>query len=297
MTIQLHRLEGFYWVSRHSGYAAAARNFPYPITQPAVHQQVKKLEDELGCKLFERVAKDRVRHTAAGRKLFEFCAPFFAELPGVVRALRTGEFGGELRIDGVPLAVRRLLPGWIRRLHDQHPDISVALTEVSEPDLSRLRSGEADLVVDTFDVLPPGIERTQVGIAYAFILLPEDHKAASRKKPRPELLAGETFIAYPTETRHHAMQMQGLERIGVTAGQLLVAPSTESILSYVGAGLGYSLIPWLDKEGPEQPGVAARRLKGLGTEFPIHVVHRPGPGASPLVEAALDCAPSVKKRR
>ena len=42
--IQLQRLEGFYRVARAEGYARAARSFPYPITQPGVHQQVKRLE-------------------------------------------------------------------------------------------------------------------------------------------------------------------------------------------------------------------------------------------------------------
>ena len=56
--IQIQRLEGFYWVAFTGGYARAARAFPYPITQPAVHQQVKKLERELDITLFERVGID-----------------------------------------------------------------------------------------------------------------------------------------------------------------------------------------------------------------------------------------------
>jgi len=43
--MQIARLEGFYWVARTGGYAAAARAFPYPLSQPAVFQQVRKLED------------------------------------------------------------------------------------------------------------------------------------------------------------------------------------------------------------------------------------------------------------
>jgi len=43
--VGIHRLEGFYWVARTGGYASAARAFPYPISQPGVHQQVKKLEE------------------------------------------------------------------------------------------------------------------------------------------------------------------------------------------------------------------------------------------------------------
>src|SRR5271166_1892663 len=56
----LDRLTGFYWVARTQGYARAVRSFPYPITEPGVHQQVRRLEKELGVPLFVRVGKDRV---------------------------------------------------------------------------------------------------------------------------------------------------------------------------------------------------------------------------------------------
>ncbi len=99
--IQLHRLEGFYRVAVAEGYSRAAKSFPYPITQPGIHQQVKKLELELGARLFRRVAKDRVGLTRAGRHLFEFCAPFFERLPLVVDELRSGTLG-TLRVEAGP---------------------------------------------------------------------------------------------------------------------------------------------------------------------------------------------------
>ena len=48
----LDRLTGFYWVARTEGYARAVRSFPYPITEPGIHQQVRRLETELGVRLF-----------------------------------------------------------------------------------------------------------------------------------------------------------------------------------------------------------------------------------------------------
>ena len=104
--IQLHRLEGFHWVVRAEGYARAARAIPYPITQPALHQQVKKLERELGVALVERVGKDRVQPTPAGRVLHRFVAPFFDGLPAVVRAVRASEEAGELVVYSEPLLLR-----------------------------------------------------------------------------------------------------------------------------------------------------------------------------------------------
>ena len=76
--IQLHRLEGFYRVAVAGGYTRAAKDFPYPISQPGVYQQVRKIEEDLGVRLFERVGRDRVALTSHGQVLHDFCAPFSA---------------------------------------------------------------------------------------------------------------------------------------------------------------------------------------------------------------------------
>ena len=101
----VHRLEGFYWVARTGGYAKAARAFPYGITQPAVHQQVRKLEQELGVALFERVGKDRMQLTAAGRELDSFMAYEDSFQGGVRVAL------GDVNGDGFPDLVTGAGPG------------------------------------------------------------------------------------------------------------------------------------------------------------------------------------------
>ncbi len=295
--LQLHRLEGFYWVAVHGGYAAAARNFPYPITQPAVHQQVKKLEVDLERTLFERIAKDKVKLTPQGRRLFDFCAPFFEELPAAVRAIRAEEFGGELRIDGVGLTIRGLLPQWIRRLRDEHPNIRVVLEEVTDPDLDRLRTGEADLVVDYIPEAPPEVELSQIGTAYAFVTTSSDHSFARKKRLALGELSAEPFISYPPGTHHYELQMDALRRLRLAPSRTISAANVGSILSFVEAGLGFSLVPWLDREGPTLPNLAVRRLTGDGATFPIHAAWRPGPTENPLVNAALRAAPGKRSKR
>ena len=96
--IDLHRLAGFHLVAKEGGYAKAARAAPYPITQPALHQQVRKLEGEVGITLLERVSKDRMQPTPAGAQLLNFIKPFFRDLPRVVDSVRTGNFDGALTI-------------------------------------------------------------------------------------------------------------------------------------------------------------------------------------------------------
>src|SRR5215475_3787204 len=154
----LDRLTGFYWVARAGGYARAVRAFPYPITEPGVHQQVRRLEAELGVSLFRRVAKDRMSLTAQGQALLAVVAPFLESLRVTVDALRAGRFGGTLRIGAAALLVQELLPGWLRLLHRRHPELDVVLTELRAPDLGLLRSGELDLLVDHLPEAPADVE-------------------------------------------------------------------------------------------------------------------------------------------
>src|SRR4051812_33408522 len=128
--MNLQRLEGFYWVAKTQGYARAARAFPYPITQPGVHQQVRRLEEELNVKLFERVGKDRVVLTPRGHVLFDAVVGFFEQLPVIEARVRGGVVGGTLKMHAAGHLLRHLVPEWLRRLQLKRPDITVALTDV-----------------------------------------------------------------------------------------------------------------------------------------------------------------------
>lgn len=292
MISSLQRLEGFYWVARTGGYARAARAFPYPITQPGVHRQVRRLEHELGgVTLFERVGRDAMRPTAAGALLYAFCAPFFEELPRVVRAIESGRIGGTLRVDATGLVLRHLLPDWLLRLRRERDDIEVELQEVENPELDRLRTGAADLIVDYDLECPSGCDSRVVGHSYAHLVLPAHHRLARRKQLRVQELSGEPFVAYHPSLRQHAAQMDAVRaRVGAL-GRITSANSVDTILAQVRAGLGFSVIPWLDRTGPKVPGIVARAQTGPGTRFEVIAVWRRQRPENPIVAAALRCAP------
>ena len=146
--ISLQRLEGFFWVARTGGYARAARAFPYPITPAGVHQQIRRLEADLGCRLFERVEKDRVRPTGAGRTLLDFVAPFLEGLSGIEAAISGRTYGGTLRVETASLHLKHLIPLWAKKLAKARPDIALEIKEARRPDPQALLNGECDLVID-----------------------------------------------------------------------------------------------------------------------------------------------------
>jgi DNA-binding transcriptional LysR family regulator len=294
--VSLDRLTGFYWVARTQGYARAVRAFPYPITEPGVHQQVRRLEAELGVTLFVRTGKDRVVPTEAGRALYAFVAPFLEQLPAVTGALRSGRFGGTLRLGAAPLLVQGLLPRWLRRLQRQRPDVEVALTELRSPDLALLRTGELDLLVDHLPEVPSDIETRQVARLHAFLALPARHPLAGRRPIPVQALREVPFIAYRADQGGRLLQLQGLKAHGGPEKERYSADSTESLLGFVAAGLGFTVVPWLDPRGPRRAGVAVQRLRVPGAVLPVYAAWRRGPGHQ-LVDAAMAAAPGVPAAR
>ncbi|MCP3920185.1 MAG: LysR family transcriptional regulator [bacterium] len=291
--IQIHRLEGFYWVARSGGYARAARAFPYPITQPAVHQQVKKLESELGVALFERIGKDQMAPTPAGKRLYEFVRPFFESLPGVVRSLREGDYGGELSIRTANMILRHLLPSWIKRLQKRHPRIQVHLQETVRPDLSALRQGEADLVVDYIPEIPDGIATMQVATVRPWIVMPRTHALASKKRISLNQFGDEPFISYSPGLLPRDLQLEALARHGATPSRTLTASTAEGILGFVESGLGFSILPSLDPTGPKSKGIQVAPLTSPKIEFPIVAAWRKDTPENPILDAALETAPKL----
>jgi DNA-binding transcriptional LysR family regulator len=292
--VQLQRFEGFYWVARCEGYARAARAFPYPITQPGVHQQVRRLEEELDVRLFERVGKDRVTLTPEGRALWAHVAPFYEALPALVAQLKGGQVGGTLRIHASGHALRHLLPAWLKRLQRARPDVEVALFEATRPAVELVREGEADLLVDHLPEVPPDLEVRTVGRARAFLVMPADHPLARRGGPvRPQQLASEPFIAYSADAQLRALQLSALAHAGVTPRRVHAAGSADTILGFVAAGLGYSLLGWLEEKGPHVPGVRAVPLERAGgAHFNVYAAWKRRARPHPLVVAALERAPT-----
>src|SRR4051812_1998649 len=178
--IQLHRLEGFYRVAKAEGYARAAREFPYPISQPGVYAQVRELEKELGLHLFEQIAKDRAVPTRSGRRLLEFCAPFFEKLPDVVSSITRGDAHGLVRIEAGAVEIQEGLPPWMRRLRADHPDIDIELREIDSADPKRLLRDQVDILVDYQPSIPDGIAARRIAVHRSFLVAPSDHPAIRR---------------------------------------------------------------------------------------------------------------------
>jgi len=294
--MQIARLEGFYWVARAGGYAAAARAFPYPLSQPAVFQQVRKLEDELGVRLFERVGKAEVRLTAVGRQLYEHVGPFFERLPAVERALKAATPARELCIAAQPLFLQQLLPGWIRQLQRREPDLRIDVRELAAADPEVVQSGDVDLAVAYFPgAIPAGLASRQVATLSSFLVLPSGGELARQRTVGLRQLAGGTFVTYSPGTIHHELQRLALARSGAAPARVVSASTTEVILGLVAAGVGCSLVPSIEEALLRRRGVVVRPFAPGQGRFPVRAVWRTSGPVNPAVDVALAALGDVRR--
>lgn len=290
--LDLNRLIGFHLVATAGGYAKAARAAPYPITQPALHQQVRKLEAQVGVALLERVGKDTMQPTPAGARLLEFVAPFLRDLPRVVDSLRSGDFAGSLSIHAESLLIRHLLPPWLIALRRQQPKVRLQLQELVHVGFEPLRSGRADVLVAHLPEIPDDVASQVVATVHACLVVPKA-RAPKRGTPRLADLADVPFLGYPTGTRHQALQLQALALHDVAPRDVIALDTADAILGYVESGLGWSLVPSLDPDGPKGRRLAAYPFGQPRVSFPIVMAWRKDAPEHPMLDALIACAPRV----
>src|SRR5438128_3672510 len=136
--MNIHYLELFYYVAKHGGIAAAVRNMPYGIQQPAISGQIARLEEALGAKLFNRRPFSLL---PAGVELFEFVKPFFDDVEKVAGRIRGAS--QQLRIAAPSIGLHDYVPELLRRVRRRFPTFRLQLHEAARAGAERLlQAGE-----------------------------------------------------------------------------------------------------------------------------------------------------------
>lgn len=147
MVSNLEYYKVFYHVARLGSLTMAAQALS--ISQPAVSQSVRQLEQQLGVALFYRVAKG-VRLTKEGETLFEYVARGYEQLEmGEQRLRRMRDLeAGEIRIGASDMTLQYYLLPYLERFHEEYPEIKVIVTNAPTPDtLGLLEQGQIDFGV------------------------------------------------------------------------------------------------------------------------------------------------------
>lgn len=218
------------------------------MAQPPLSTSIKKLEEELGVQLFERLPSG-VKLTPAGDVVLRHArrTVFFAEQTR--RAGREGESGeqGTLRLGFVGSATYSLMPRIIRAFRGKYPRVDIVIDESTTVELLR---GVESHALDVALVRFPVVEPTAAELA---LLRPErlvaavslDSPLAARTAVSIAELAREPLIIYARERvpGMYAFIMQAFAEARVQPNVAQEGVQVQHILGLVESGLGVAFVP------------------------------------------------------
>lgn len=145
--INLEYYKIFYYVGKLKNITLAAEELS--VSQPAVSQAVRHLEEALGSALFVRTSKG-VRFTPAGEMLFTFVQRGYGYIMQGERKVREmlDLEAGEIRIGASDMTLQFYLLELLEQFHEKYPQIRVSVTNAPTPEtLKHLQDGKIDFGV------------------------------------------------------------------------------------------------------------------------------------------------------
>src|SRR4051794_35876297 len=129
MSVALRQLRYFVAVAEELHFGRAAERMQ--IAQPALSQQIKRLESDVGAELFFRT-KRHVELSGAGTALLPYARRALEDVAAGVENARRAQRGeiGALRIGFVESAAATIVPTAVREFRREHPDVALTLREL-----------------------------------------------------------------------------------------------------------------------------------------------------------------------
>jgi LysR family transcriptional regulator, transcription activator of glutamate synthase operon len=263
------------------------------VAQPALSQQVRRLEDELGLALVERTTR-QVALTEAGELLVARARRVLAELEAAgteLQALR-GMDTGHITIGAMHTMGPIDLSLPLALFHDRHPGVGLTVRENSSEEMAEmLRVDELDLAFlsVTERVEAHGLGLHQLVSEELVVLLPLDHPLSGRGQVKMAELAEEHFIAFRVGARLRELLFAAGRQAGFEPRVTLESNESQRIRRLVARGFGVAILPRSDAERPGAD-VAVARLVEPSLRRDITLAWRSGRHLPPAAAAFVDLA-------
>jgi LysR family transcriptional regulator, hydrogen peroxide-inducible genes activator len=286
--MELGQLRYFCAVVDAGGFSRAAQRIH--VSQPSLSQGIRKLEDELGARLFDRLGRT-VRLTVLGRA-------FLPRARGVLREIesargdvqeRKASVSGAICVGVIPTIAPYFLPPSLAAFSRKHPQARVTVVEEITPLLvERLRAGAMDVAIvalplpirsHEFEIVPLRKERL-------YAVLPERHALGRRTKMSMEDLRDEPFLLLRDGHCFRETAIAACKRAHLNPQIIFESGQFSSILSMVSAGFGVSIIPEMALE--KRPGCRFVPLADDRAARTIGAVTLKGKSITRLQQAFLD---------
>ena len=289
--MELRHLRTIVAVARHRSLTKAGDELF--LTQSAVSQQIRRLEQELGVEVFHRTSR-RVELTAEGRVILGYAERVLSEVHGLHSELEeiTGLLSGQLKIGGVYPTGPYDLVAMLADFRAAHPGVAIHMVEDTQDDtLAALRADHLDcaFIAHDPDALGDEFTSTLLWQDELVVALPGGHPFTAGDRVTFAQLASEDLIAY----RENSALRRRLERTmanhGLEPRNAFICTEMAAVRALASNGLGLAVMP---RSVAEQPGppIELRAIAPERLTWPVALVWRGARRQSPAGKAFLKVA-------
>jgi DNA-binding transcriptional LysR family regulator len=256
--VDLRNLRALVAVADQGSFRGAARSLGY--TQSAISHQIALLERGLEAPMFIRPGgRGAVTLTAAGDAVYRRARRVLGEvetLSADVAAIESGE-RQTLRIGVFQTATTELLPGALRTLREQRPDVEVVLSEIDDNarTFDQIAAGRLELA---FLVNPEPDDRIQ-SIPLLddpwVILTRRDSELAAAEVPTFDLLDGVDVVAWNRRWRTQTELEKAWRRRAISPRVVYRTDDNLALQRLVAAGYGHACLDRLSARGAVEPSL------------------------------------------
>ncbi|UCG51514.1 MAG: LysR family transcriptional regulator [Candidatus Latescibacterota bacterium] len=243
--MEIRQLRYFLAAIRHGSLRAAARD--HFVTQPAVSIQLKKLEDEVGEKLYVRRGK-RIEPTQAGSILATEAEEIVRKVDAVTHRIQglKGLESGLLKMGNIDAASVYVLPDVFKAFRRRHPGIDIqVLVADSDSLLAALETGAIELAIVTLPLPGEAYEVVPIFEDKMVLVAPPGHELVGSRSRRNLLrrVAETGLITYPAKSTTRRLIEKVFIDNGLGLKVTMETSSPEAIKRLTEAGLGASILP------------------------------------------------------
>jgi DNA-binding transcriptional LysR family regulator len=275
--MELRHLRSFVAVAEELHFRRAAERLH--VAQPAVSEQIRKLEAELGVQLLDR-SRRTVSLTDAGSVLLEEARRVLTQAESARNAVLRArdERTTRLRIGYLADTMPAALPRTVRHLATAAPRIEVRMSTAStDALLEDVRGGRLDAAVVDLPAATAGLRVTPLGPQRLVAVLPAESPLARQPRVSVAQVLAHRLVGLPREANpalHNTILALG-HRAGLTTTLVEVdEPKAEIVLLAVAAGEGVALLPAAVAQRLDMPGVRILDCDAIDPAFRSAVVTR-----------------------
>lgn len=249
--LNLDHLRTYALIIETGSFSGAAERLG--LSQPAVSLQIRQLEQRLGLRLVERVAR-RATPTPAGLDLLAGIQQVNTAVDGVMAAMAShaSNVEGRVTLGTGATACLYLLPQILRSLRIRFPKLSVVVSTGNTADFVKAVEGNTlDLALVTLPVKRRALVTTPL-LNDEFVAIASRREAPMPAKITPAFLAKRELVLFEPAANTRVVIDQWFRDAGHAPKPIMELGSVEAIKEMVAAGLGCSILPAMAVTGPGQ---------------------------------------------